>query len=165
MINCEDDNNSSMYGKNKCTHDSKTTQQHTSHSITNTNSRGLTRLLNPYSSNNKRLYNNTNIESNENRAINKNNHSSLFQEGKIPYIILNTSSDLSHNQKEVTASIILYLKDNITELGREKYRFIKKLLYQRKEIIKIISWLQSEIFWYQPQFIDKKETRWIITSI
>ena len=62
MINSEDDNNNSMFGKTNCTHDSKTTQQDTSHSITNTNSRDLTRLLNPYTSNNKRLYNNTNIE-------------------------------------------------------------------------------------------------------
>ena len=82
MINSEDYNKSSLIKKKKYTHDSKTTQQNTSNSVTNTNSRDLTKLLNPYTSNDKRLYNNTNIGSNENRATNQNDHSTLFQEGK-----------------------------------------------------------------------------------
>ena len=84
--------------------------------------------------------------SHENKAINKNDHYSSLQEGQIKYIRLNALSKLSHNQKKVTASIILSLKDDISALDSAKVRFIKQLQYQREEIVRIISWLQSEFF-------------------
>ena len=141
MINSDDDNNISLFGKPKYTHDSKTTQQNSSNSIKNTNSRDLPKLLNPYTPNDKRLYNHHHMGSHENKAINKNDHYSSLQEGQIKYIRLNSLSKLSHNQKTVTASIILSLKDDISALDSAK-----ELQYQREEIVKIISWLQSEFF-------------------
>ena len=96
MINSDDDNKISLFGKPKYTHDSKTTQQNSSNSIKNTNSRDLPKLLNPYTPNDKRLYNHHHMGSHENKAIHKNDHYNSLQEGQIKYIRLNSLSKLSH---------------------------------------------------------------------
>ena len=88
--------------------------------VTITNSRDLTKIYNPYTSNAKEWYCIDNTSSNENIDLSKKVSSKLLRVRNEKNIRLTTSSEITETMKQELESIIFCLKEDIKKSKQQK---------------------------------------------